>query len=481
MIIFILFLCLMFALYKLWTINARLKTLEHEHSGIEDAEQYAREKMDSADKDAEKVRAAANAYSEETKTAADAYAKEQRDSADTEAAEIKSDADQYAKQKKRESDVLLSNAKSDVEKVEFEIKALKEERKQLKSELASLQKQTVVEMVKIDPYLELRSDEIKNRMALLSNEEDEMIKSGKAVSTLGSLTGKALTTQTKQLLRCFNAEAEGIIDHLTVKNVDSARTRLQRAFDANNKIFAADGVALTGAFLSLKLEELSATYAYLLQVEEEKEQRRAIREQMVEEEKVRREIEREKKKIDKDRQQFSQEVQKLMGYMQKSQDDVEKQLYIDKIRELEEKLKTLEVDEKTVLERENNAKAGFVYIISNIGSFGDRVFKIGMTRRLEPMDRIAELSSASVPFPFDVHAMIFSEDAPALEAMLHQHFRADQVNKVNTRKEFFRVDLAEIKKLVLENFNNTVHFVDVPEATEYRETLRLEQEASASC
>ena len=94
---------------------------------------------------------------------------------------------------------------------------------------------------------------------------------------------------------------------------------------------------------------------------------------------------------------------------------------------------------------------------------------------------IAELSSASVPFPFDVHAMIFSEDAPALEAMLHQHFRADQVNKVNTRKEFFRVDLAEIKKLVLENFNNTVHFVDVPEATEYRETLRLEQEASASC
>lgn len=114
-----------------------------------------------------------------------------------------------------------------------------------------------------------------------------------------------------------------------------------------------------------------------------------------------------------------------------------------------------------------------MYIISNIGAFGENVFKIGMTRRLEPMDRIAELSSASVPFSFDVHALIFSDDAPALEAILHQHFENSRVNKVNQRKEFFRVDLGEIKKVILENHNATVKFVDIPEAIEYRETLKL--------
>lgn len=195
---------------------------------------------------------------------------------------------------------------------------------------------------------------------------------------------------------------------------------------------------------------------------------------MVEEEKVRREIEREKAKIEKEETQFSNEVKKLMGYMQKAKDDVEKQLYIDKIQELEAKLKALAADKENVLQREQNTRAGFVYIISNIGSFGEQVFKIGMTRRLEPMERIEELSSASVPFKFDVHALIFSEDAPALEAILHQTFRDKQVNKMNPRKEFFRVDLEEIKKIVRENHNATVHFVDVPEAEEYRETLRLE-------
>ena len=102
-----------------------------------------------------------------------------------------------------------------------------------------------------------------------------------------------------------------------------------------------------------------------------------------------------------------------------------------------------------------------------------------MTRRLEPMDRINELSSASVPFPFDVHALIFSEDAPALETLLHHHFRSMQVNKVNPRKEFFKVDLEEIKALILANHNATVQFIDIPEATEYRETLKLEQQNSA--
>ena len=167
------------------------------------------------------------------------------------------------------------------------------------------------------------------------------------------------------------------------------------------------------------------------------------------------------------------EVKKLLAYMQKSSSDVEKQLYVDKIRELEAKLKQLEEEKNTVLEREANARAGYVYVISNIGSFGEDIYKIGMTRRLEPMDRIKELSSASVPFSFDVHAMIFSDNAPELENILHKHFEKNSVNRVNLKKEFFHISLDEIEKVVKENFNNTVTFTRVPVAEEYRQTLNI--------
>ncbi|MCD8502161.1 MAG: GIY-YIG nuclease family protein [Bacillaceae bacterium] len=129
--------------------------------------------------------------------------------------------------------------------------------------------------------------------------------------------------------------------------------------------------------------------------------------------------------------------------------------------------------------REQNAKAGYVYIISNIGSFGEDVFKIGMTRRLEPLDRVNELGNASVPFNFDVHAMIFSEDAPKLENALHRAFESAQVNKVNPRKEFFNITLEEMAKVVKENHNKTVEFTKLAAAEEYRKSLKLKQETAS--
>ena len=357
-----------------------------------------------------------------------------------------------------------------------EIQNLESTLNTLNAEIESLYDETVVPLTHIADYEHLSSEEIKNKLLILRSKQDDMVRSGEALHVTNTGSKKIVSNQIKQILRCFNAECTNIIDHATIKNIDTSRSKIQRAFDVNNRIFAMDGVQLTHNYLASKLEELSTIYSYLIKVEEEKEQKRAIREQMVEDEKVRREIEREKKKINHDRQQFTQEVQRLMKYMQKTDNDVEKQLYIDKIHELEQKLRELESDEKTILERENNAKAGFVYIISNIGSFGEHVFKIGMTRRLEPMDRIAELSSASVPFPFDVHAMIFSENAPELEATLHHHFEAYKMNKVNPRKEFFRVHLEDIKQLVLERFGQTVNFIEVPNATEYQETLRIESQ-----
>ena len=139
----------------------------------------------------------------------------------------------------------------------------------------------------------------------------------------------------------------------------------------------------------------------------------------------------------------------------------------------EEKLKEIEKAIQDVDYRKANQKAGYVYIISNIGAFGEGVYKIGMTRRLDPLDRIAELSGASVPFRFDVHALLFSDDAPALEAVLHRTFADKRVNRINNRKEFFRVSLEEIEKVVKENYDKIAEFTTLPDAQEYRETLSL--------
>lgn len=400
---------------------------------------------------------------------ADVYAHQKNTEVYTYYREMVKAANTYYKEKTEMTDQQVKDAEARLSEMQETLHALQ-------AEVDLLSEKTLVELTSIEPYAALSSHEIKNKLALLKTEEDELVKSGEAllITTNGFIQKRILDSRKKQILRCFHAESSMHIGSITAKNVDTIRARLQRSFQTINTLFSANGVQISQGLLALKLEELSLVYAYMLKIEDEKEKKKIIQAQLREEERVRREMEEEKKKIEKEIRQFSAEVKKLMDYMQKSSSDAEKQLYIDKINELEEKLKALNADKEHVLEREQNTRAGFVYIISNIGSFGENIYKIGMTRRLEPMDRISELSSASVPFPFDVHAMIFSEDAPALETLLHRHFADRQVNKVNARKEFFKVDLEEIKQLVLTHHNATVHFVDVPEAAEYRETLQLE-------
>lgn len=347
-----------------------------------------------------------------------------------------------------------------------DIEILKQEKKSLSDEL-------LIDHYSLSSYDGLSSEECKNKLTVLKNEEQDLIKKSSYTIVASGRSKLEINNNIKQMIRCFNSECDNILMNISTKNIDSMRSKITKCFDSLNKIFAVDGIQLTTRVLELKLEELNLVYTYELKKEQEREQQRAIKEQMIEEEKVRREIEKQKAKLEKDQQQCSNEITKLMTYLQKTQSDVEKQLYVDKIKELEDKLKALEEDKKTVLEREANALAGYVYVISNIGSFGENIYKIGMTRRLEPMDRVKELSSASVPFEFDVHAMIFSDNAPALETTLHKYFEKESVNRVNPRKEFFRVSLDEIEKVVKENYNNTVEFTRIPVAAEYRQTLSI--------
>lgn len=344
---------------------------------------------------------------------------------------------------------------------------------ELQQEINDLEVSLLIDHYNISDYGGLTSEECKNKLSLLKIEEQKLLKSEEYVEVFSSGSKKEINNNIKQIVRCFNSECNNIIMNISSKNIDSMRNKISRCFESLNNIFEIDGIQLNEDALEYKLEELNLIYTYEIKKEQEREQQKAIKEQMIEEEKVRREIEKQKSKIEKDQMQFTNEIAKLMAYMQKTQNDIEKQLYIDKIKELESKLNELEKEKETVLEREANARAGFVYIISNIGSFGEDVYKIGMTRRLEPMDRIKELSSASVPFEFDVHAMIFSENAPELENTLHKYFEQKSVNRINLRKEFFRVTLDEIEKIVKDNYNNTVNFTRIPIATEYRQTLSI--------
>jgi hypothetical protein len=368
-------------------------------------------------------------------------------------------------------EVRISEKNTELNQLCSEISKAKDELKNKKQEIENLE--PLVTVVNIDTEgLELAtSQELKNILSRYKLEEAELVKNNTAIDVLINDDKKFVTTQIRQILRSFNAECDLAISNVTLKNIDTMRNKILKSYETLNKIYKSDGVQITKEFLENKLQQLITAHSYQEKLEDERVQKKLIQEQLKEEEKVRREIEREKAKIEKDETQFKNEISKLMKYLQKTDNEVEKTLYIDKIKECEEKLSELETVKSDVLNREKNTRAGFVYIISNIGSFGENIFKIGMTRRLEPMDRIKELSSASVPFEFDVHALIFSDDAPALESILHSTFREYEVNKVNHRKEFFSIPLEKIEKVVTEHHNATVQWTYDAAAEEYRESL----------
>ena len=368
-------------------------------------------------------------------------------------------------------EVRISKKSTELNQLYSEISKIKKEIENKKLEIENLEPLVTVANIDTEGLELATSQELKNILSKYKLEEAELVKNNTAINTLFDSDKKFINTQTRQILRSFNAECDLATSNVTLKNIDTMRNKILRSYETLNKIYKSDGVQITKEFLENKLQQLITAHSYQEKLEDERVQKKLIQEQLKEEEKVRREIEREKAKIEKDETQFKNEISKLMKYLQKTDNEVEKTLYIDKIKECEEKLSELETVKSDVLNREKNTRAGFVYIISNIGSFGENIFKIGVTRRLEPMDRIKELSSASVPFEFDVHALIFSDDAPSLESILHNTFREYEVNKVNHRKEFFSIPLEKIEKVVTEHHNATVQWTYDAAAEEYRESL----------
>lgn len=218
------------------------------------------------------------------------------------------------------------------------------------------------------------------------------------------------------------------------------------------------------------MDELTLAFEYAQLKQKEKEAEKEERARLREEARLQKEIEEERRKLEKEQTHYLNALAKLNAQLAGSPDSPE---LVAKKNELESKVADTEKAIRDVDYREANKKAGYVYVISNIGAFGKDVYKIGMTRRLDPQERVDELGDASVPFGFDVHAMIFTDDAPKLEAALHRAFEDKKVNMVNPRREFFHVSLDEIKAVIRQNYDKTVEFNDYPDAEQWRISVKM--------
>lgn len=300
-----------------------------------------------------------------------------------------------------------------------------------------------------------------------------LMKSGDA-ATCDYVEANRKETAINFVLDAFNGKVDTILTMIKKDNHGTLEQKTRDAYSLVNHLGAAFRSArITSVYLDARLDELKwGAVVNELKLQEREEQRR-IKEQIREEEKARREYEKAIKDAAKEEDTIRKAMEKAQQAIAQASEE-QKAKYEAQLAELQEKLVEAEAKNQRALSMAQQTKSGHVYIISNIGSFGEDVFKIGMTRRLEPLDRVRELGDASVPFPFDVHAMIYCEDAPKLETELHRYFVQNQVNKVNPRKEFFRVPIADIRKEI-ENRGAEVKWTMAAAAMEYKETLAIEK------
>lgn len=324
------------------------------------------------------------------------------------------------------------------------------------------------------------SEEYKEELDRIRDAQKKLIKNDKAIigATTWTVNGskskgnKMIADMKKLFLRAFNSDCEDVISKVKYNNFDMSLKKIRQSANSIEKLGKSMSLQITQKYIDWKEEELTLAFEYQQKKQEEKEAQKAARAEMREAARLQKEIEAQRKKIEKEQTHYQTAYEKLLKQLEEDPDNSD---LLAKKSELENQLNDIDRAIKDIDYREANQRAGYVYIISNIGAFGENVYKIGMTRRLDPQDRVDELGDASVPFNFDVHAMIFSDDAPALEAALHKAFEDRKLNMVNTRREFFNVTLDEIKEVVKKNFDKTVEFIDVPDAEQFRVSQKMKR------
>ena len=398
------------------------------------------------------------------------------------------DIEEEVESQKKSLEQLISAKNIDIKNIETEFNALNsnyqnalETYKNLRKEVSVFEsKLDLIEFGIYEPVYDFeKSDHYREEQNKIIQIQKEMITADTAAVCNTNWTvegseakGRAVVKVYKKLmLRAFNGECDVLISKVKWNNVNQMKERMQKLFDAINKLGQGFQVYLNNQYLDLKRKELILEYEYQSKRQQEKEEMRAIQEELREEEKAKREFEQAQREAEKEEATYQKALDKARKEFESTSGETHDKLQ-SQIEKLEQELKEAQEKKERALSMAQQTKRGHVYIISNIGSFGENVYKIGMTRRLEPIDRVKELGDASVPFQFDIHAMIYSDEAPTLENELHKAFTNKKVNMLNYRKEFFKVTLDEIENKVKEIGMNA-EFSRLPEAMEYRETLAI--------
>lgn len=384
----------------------------------------------------------------------------------------------------------LARVQENLESRNSELKDALEELQQAKDQLIETNEEVLMQSFGLytPRYSFMNADEYKVHLLEIRAKQKDMIKNKTAVSGNMNWTvngnaskgKKMVSDMQKLLLRAFNSECDDVIEHVKYSNIDASEKRITASRDAISKLGTIMEVSIQPKYYRLKIEELHLAFEYAQKKQQEKEEQKEVRARMREEAKLAKEIEEERKKLEKEQQHYQNALQRINAQLEAAS-DADRAAIEEKKAELVAQLDKIDKEFADVDYREANQRAGYVYVISNIGAFGENVYKIGMTRRLDPQDRVDELGDASVPFNFDVHAMIFSNDAPKLEAALHNAFADRKLNFVNQRREFFNVSLDEIKQVIKDNYDKSVEFVELAPAEQYRESLKLKEQMKKKC
>jgi hypothetical protein len=376
----------------------------------------------------------------------------------------------------------------EINKIVNEYDAMSEKSKGLKKEIdkLNLEHSDLISKSELNEYSFyspkynlLSSEKYRERLEEIKEKQKNLVLQRKAIrcdhpwTVNGSLKeGEKMTAQNIKLgLSSYNGQVDNIILTVSYKNIDKCEDKIDKINSSLSKMMEANKCYITSEYHKLKIEELYLAFEYEQKVYEEKEEQKKIRMKMQEEEREARAVEKARDEAEKEEKEYLKELTRAKKELEKGHAE-ERHSLEQKILDLENKLSNATEKKERAISMAMQTKRGHVYIISNVGSFGENVFKIGMTRRLDPQDRVDELGDASVPFEFDVHGMIYSEDAPALENQLHRLFGEHTVNKVNTRKEFFKVSIQEIQKECI-NYGLVVELTKVAEARDYRQSLEM--------
>ena len=383
---------------------------------------------------------------------------------------------------------IINSKNTDIVNIETELNTLNtkyqsalEKYKTLRNEVSVFEsKLDLIEFGIYEPVYNFeKSDDYREEQNKIIQIQKEMIAGDTAAVCDANWTiegseakGRAVVKIYKKLmLRAFNGECDVLISKVKWNNVNQMTERMQKLFDAINRLGEGFHVHLNFQYLDLKRKELFLEFEYQSKRQQEKEEMRAIQEELREEEKAKREFEQAQKEAEKEEANYQKALDKATKEYEASTGEKHEKLQAQ-IEELEAELKEAREKKERALSMAQQTKRGHVYVISNIGSFGENIYKIGMTRRLEPVERVKELGDASVPFQFDIHAMIYSDEAPTLENELHKAFANKKVNMLNYRREFFNVTIDEIENKVKE-IGIEAEFSRLPEAMEYRETIAI--------